>query len=156
MLDSKLFQNVTRDINGRRSGLKHTEHPEFIDEMKASVREFNNFVSRVIIRFNNSSEIYKLKTKGVNNNWQNSGYYNPYFWNKILLYDNDYDGVIIWFVFNIEGLRISIGTTGTLESENSILATRINDDFKSVYINNIDGFEIKMDNIYTSYLYTRD
>ena len=156
MLNNDLFQKVTKNENGKRSGLKHTEYPAYIDDMKASVREFNLFVSKTIERFNHSNEIYKLKTKGVNNNWQNSGYYNPYFWNKILLYDNDYDGVIIWFLFNIEGLRITIGTTSTLESVNSDLARRINSDFKDIYTEGIDGFETTMDNKYISYLYTRN
>jgi len=156
MLDSSLFERVTKNVNGKISGLKHTEHPEHIDEIKASVREFNDFVSKVILSFNSSSGNYKLKTKGVNKNWQNSGYYNPYFWNKILFHDNDYDGVIIWFLFNIEGLRISIGTTSTLESINHSLSTRINNDFKNIFLDDVNGFELKNDNEYASYLYIKD
>ena len=162
-MDYKLFERVTKlDENGKRVGLKHTENPEYIDAMKSLIREFNQFVNRVVNEYNEEQkELTKqVKIVGQHNNWQNSGYYSPYFWNKVISKSKSEDeyGICIWFLLNNEGIRISVGTTGVLEEQQSKrIVNKINEFlFKELEGENLEGFMFAKDNKYTSFIYQKD
>ena len=156
MFDYTLFERVTRLVNGERKGKRHTEFPEYIDDMKQIVRQFNQFTNEIIEEYNRQQPADKqLRIVGQHNNWQNSGYYNPYFWNKVILKNGTDFGIAIWFLINHEGLRLSIGTTGDIENtETTDVIKRINNFFieKSSRIP-IEHFAAKLDDKYASFLY---
>jgi 5-methylcytosine-specific restriction enzyme B len=113
MLNYKLFKNVTKvGQNNEPIGLKISELPqsEFQNEMKKFRKEFNSFVQNILP---DGWEQY-----GVDNNWQNSGYYKAYFWNKIRKTGEDsIDDVAFWIAIHADGIRVQFGTTDKQENK---------------------------------------
>lgn len=157
MLDYKLFERVTYESNGKRAGYNMREYPQYVDEMKELVKEFNTFTTDLINYFNDHSDEIQLKTVGVTNHWQNSGRYNPYFWNKIIRSTENYDGIAIWLALDANGTHISIGTTGTLESgKDNNFINQVNQNIIQQCTLDVEGFERQLNGKYATYQYKKD
>ena len=158
MLNFRQFNDVTKPgPNHQRIGLKLTDYPELKEQQKSLKIAFNKFTGKVLQGFNEDIGQTVFKEKNVHTNYQNSGYYSSYFWNRLISSRSDFDGIAIWFLLNVEGVHVTIGTTNSIES---VLPTetidRINRNFINKCSQQIEGFEYRIDHKYASFKYIKE
>jgi len=155
-MDFKLFDQVTRLEGNRTVGIKLSEKPEKMkDAMKNLKTKFNDFTKRLVELYNDVHGDHKLKIIGMHNNYQNSGYYNRYFWNRIVSENYDSDHISIWTGLDGKGLKLWIGTTDSLESDSghAYIAEKINNEISRLAIKSFVNFKRMREDGYVNYTY---
>lgn len=104
-MNYKLFEKVIENINGNIIGVNINSKPEYQEDFKELLKDFNNF-TKLICPDN-------LETINISNRWQNSGNYKKYFWNQYKIIDNNIvdKGYSIWIGISYDGIKIQCGTT---------------------------------------------
>lgn len=99
-MNYKLFEKVIENINGNIIGVNINSKPEYQEDFKELLKDFNNF-TKLICPDN-------LETINISNRWQNSGNYKKYFWNQYKIIDNNIvdKGYSIWIGISYDGIKI--------------------------------------------------
>ena len=143
-MDEKIFDKVIKLNNSEEYvGLSISEYPQYKEIMKNFKIEFNTFVEKL--------ETDDLEIIGLHKNYQNSGYYNKYFWAK-LVFKNEYkyEDIAIWIGIDREGIYIYLGTSDKLEVDRN----SIHEFFRSrVVKRQFDDFILDDTSFFTRYKY---
>jgi len=137
---------IKKNENGEYVGVSTTDFPQYKEMMKNFKIEFNDFVKTL--------ETDKLEVVGLHKNYQNSGYYNKYFWAKFVFKDEyKYEDIAIWIGLDREGVFIYLGTSNNLDIDrNSVHAF-----FKDVVTKNeFNNFLLDDTTQYIRYKYIGD
>jgi len=105
---------IKKNNNGEYVGVSTSDFPQYKEIMKNFKIEFNDFVKTL--------QTDKLEVIGLHKNYQNSGYYNKYFWAKLVFrYEYRYEDIAIWIGVDREGIFIYLGTSDKIKlDKNSV------------------------------------
>ena len=114
-MNIELFDKVTKqNNNGDIVGSSTSLNPEYKELMKEFKIQFNDLVR--------SLQTDELEAVGLHNNYQNSGYYNKYFWGKLVFKNNyRYEDLAIWIGISIDGLFIYLGVSDNFDIDKNII-----------------------------------
>ncbi|TLP36224.1 McrB family protein [Arcobacter arenosus] len=131
-MNFELFEKVTENNNGNIIGLNINSKPEYQEDFKNLLRDFNKFTELVCPE--------NLSPIGLDNRWQNSGNYKKYFWNQFKINNTDikeYTGYSIWLGVDIRGIKIQCGTTqefsGNRQKENENIFNFIKEQVNEIF-----------------------